>query len=86
MKQLLRARSFGLILYGEIIRTSRERLTYRTQVILGMLTGLVGLAQFGIMGFYIKTGSTPPGLERYGGDIIPFMIVGSLSALFLWLS
>lgn len=79
-----RFKTFGRVVYAEITRTLQERITYRTQIVLGVLTGIVGLAQFAILGFYISLGGTPPGLEQYGGNIIAFMIVGSLfSALAL---
>lgn len=78
MRTFNRIKSFSLVFYAEVGRTFQERITYRTQLVLGLLTGVVGLAQFAILGYYISLGGTPPGLEQYGGNIIAFMIVGSL--------
>lgn len=78
MRTFNRIKSFSLVFYAEVGRTFQERITYRTQLVLGLLTGIVGLAQFAILGYYISLGGTPPGLEQYGGNIIAFMIVGSL--------
>lgn len=77
-KMMEKITSFLLVLQAEIERTIQERITYRTQLILGFLTGVVSLAQFAILGYYISTGGTPPGIEQYGGNFIAFMIVGSL--------
>lgn len=71
-------RHFGLVLYADLIRSIKENVTYRTQMVLGLLTGVVSLVQFGILGFYISLGGTPPGLDKYGDNIIAFMIIGNL--------
>lgn len=71
-------KSFWLITFAEIQKTVQERVTYRTQMILSILTGVVGLIQFAILAYYIGLGGTPPGLEQYGDNIISFMIIGSL--------
>ena len=67
-----------LVMFAEIQRVCQEKLTYRTQLVLGVLTGFVGLAQFAILGYYISLGGTPPGLDEYGDSVIAFMIIGSL--------
>lgn len=78
MTQLSSFRTFFLVVFAEIQRTYQEKVSYKTQMILGMLTGLVSLAQFAILGYYVSLGGTPPGLGQYGDDIIAFMIIGSL--------
>nr|WP_231556056.1 ABC transporter permease [Thermotoga neapolitana] len=53
-------------------------LSYRTQLVLGLLSGFVGIVQFGFIGKFIAQGNYFPLIERYGGDILAYFITGSV--------
>lgn len=59
-------------------RTYREQVTYRMALVLAMVTTAVSLLQFIFMGEFIKSGNTFPGIEAYGGDILAYLVSGSI--------
>jgi len=52
--------------------------SYRTQLVLGLLSGFAGIVQFGLIGKFIAQGNYFPLIERYGGDILAYFITGSV--------
>lgn len=52
--------------------------SYRTQFILRLLSGFVGIIQFGLIGKFIAGGNYFPLIEKYGGDILAYFITGSV--------
>lgn len=61
-----------------VLRTYREQVSYKMALVLGMVTTAVSLLQFVFMGEFIKSGNTFPGIEMYGGDILAYLISGSV--------
>jgi len=53
-------------------------MSYKTQFVLGLLSGFVGIIQFGLIGKFIAQGNYFPLIERYGGDILAYFITGSV--------
>jgi len=52
-------------------------LSYRTALLLGLLSGLVSLLQFGFMARFLSEGNTFPLLAQYGGNLLTYLIIGS---------
>ncbi|MDO7976480.1 ABC transporter permease [Oceanotoga teriensis] len=52
--------------------------SYKLQALLGILSGFLGLIQFGLIGKFISGGNYFPMIEKYGGDIITYFITGSV--------
>lgn len=52
-------------------------LSYRIALLLGLLSGLVSLLQFGFMGRFLSEGNTFPLLAQYGGNLLAYLIIGS---------
>lgn len=69
-----------------MIRSIWERRTYRTALVLGVVTALVGCLQFAIMGRFLQQGNSFPGLAEYGGDILSFLLTGSIFTGFVNIS
>lgn len=61
-----------------VLREFNERRTYKTQMLLTAISTVVGLVQFGILGLFLSGANDLPGMERYGGNVVGFMIVGSM--------
>ena len=58
-------------------------LSYRTAFMLGVVSMAVGVAQFAYMAIFLKEGNTFPGIARYGGDLMAFLISGNLFMSFI---
>ncbi|WP_088368954.1 MULTISPECIES: ABC transporter permease [unclassified Thermosipho (in: thermotogales)] len=69
---------FAVKLFGFIKRDVIIWFSYRTQFILGFLSGFVGIIQFGLIGKFIAGGNYFPLIEKYGGDILAYFITGSV--------
>lgn len=52
-------------------------LSYRTALLLSLLSGLVSLLQFGFMGRFLSEGNSFPLLAQYGGNLLAYLIIGS---------
>lgn len=58
-------------------------LSYRLSLTLGILSGVVGLLQFALLGTFLQEGNTFPGIQTYGGNILAFLITGSVFTSFV---
>lgn len=58
-------------------------LSYRTAFVLSMASMVIGVAQFAYMAIFLKEGNTFPGIARYGGDLLAFLISGNLFMSFM---
>ncbi|MEM2941777.1 MAG: ABC transporter permease [Thermoproteota archaeon] len=58
-------------------------LSYRTAFVLSMVSMVIGIAQFAYMAIFLKEGNTFPGIARYGGDLMAFLISGNLFISFM---
>ncbi|WP_067892870.1 ABC transporter permease [Nocardia vaccinii] len=67
-------RQYGVYL----LRLYWERRTYRTAMVLGGVTSVVGLAQFAFMGTFLQRGNTFPEITRYGGNIVSYFLSGTV--------
>lgn len=52
--------------------------SYRTYAILGIASMLIGVLRFGFMANFLQQGNTFPMLEPYGGDLMAFLITGTM--------
>lgn len=75
-------RQFGMYL----LRTYWENRTYRTAVALAAVTSLVGLCQFILLGRFLQDGNSFGGIADYGGNIISFLLSGSVFTGFVAVS
>ena len=67
-----------------VIQAFNEQRTYRTQMVLTAVSTIVGLVQFGILGSFLRSAQGLPGMERYGNNIVGFIVVGSMfSGIFM---
>ncbi|WP_129408288.1 ABC transporter permease [Marinitoga lauensis] len=60
--------------------------SYKTQAVLGILSGFLGLLQFGFMGRFIAQDNYFPMIEQYGGNILAYFISGSVFMSYTTLS
>ncbi len=58
-------------------------LSYRTAFVLSIVSMVIGVAQFAYMAIFLKEGNTFPGIARYGGDLMAFLISGNLFLSFM---
>jgi ABC-2 type transport system permease protein len=58
-------------------------LSYRTALLLGLFSGLLGIVQFGLMGQFVSYGNSFPLIEQYGGDLLTYLIIGSVFTSFV---
>ncbi|WP_299573181.1 ABC transporter permease [uncultured Williamsia sp.] len=63
-----------------------ERRTYRTAVLLGVVSSLVALGQFAFLGVFLRDGGTLPGMQEYGGSVAAFLISGTAFSGFVMVS
>ncbi|MGN5379622.1 ABC transporter permease [Streptomyces lasalocidi] len=75
-------RQFGF----HMLRIYWERRSYRTAIALGTVTSLVSLVQFLVMGKFLQSGNTFEGIQGYGGNIISFLMSGSVFTGFVAVS
>ncbi len=61
-------------------------LSYRTALLLGLLTSFVSLLQFGFMAHFLSEGNTFPLLARYGGNLLTYLIIGGAFTGFVGVS
>ncbi|WJZ01869.1 ABC transporter permease [Corynebacterium freiburgense] len=73
------------LIVPQMKRFWREKRTYKTQMVLTMLSSIVGLVQFGILGMFISQGGSLPGLDAYGGNVIGFMVTGAMGSSVLFM-
>jgi ABC ATP binding cassette transporter len=73
------------LLVPQVFRYWREQRTYKTQVILGAFSAVIGILQYALLGMFLMRGGSYPMLDKYGGNLIGFLITGALgaSALFV---
>ncbi|UQA94465.1 ABC transporter permease [Streptomyces halobius] len=69
-----------------ILRIYWERRTYKTAIALGTVTALISLVQFLLMGKFLEDGNTFAGIQGYGGNIISFLMSGSVFTGFVAVS
>ena len=58
-------------------------LSYRTALLLGTLSGFLGIIQFGLMARFMSQGNDFPLIEQYGGDLLAYLIIGSTFTSFV---
>jgi len=58
-------------------------LSYRTALLLGLFSGLLGIVQFGLMAQFVSSGNNFPLIEQYGGDLLAYLIIGSVFTSFV---
>jgi ABC-2 type transport system permease protein len=58
-------------------------LSYRLAMALGIASGVIGLLQFALMGIFLQEGNTFPAIAQYGGNILAFLITGSVFTAFV---
>lgn len=75
-------RQFGL----HLLRIYWEHRTYKTAVALSIVTSAIALTQFILLGKFIEKGNTFVGIESYGGNIISFLLSGSMFTGFVAVS
>ncbi|MDO4686556.1 MAG: ABC transporter permease [Corynebacterium sp.] len=73
------------LMIPQMKRFWREKRTYKTQMVLTMISSIVGLIQFGILGLFLSQGGSLPGLETYGGNVIGFMVTGAMGSSMLFM-
>ncbi|MDO5077201.1 ABC transporter permease [Corynebacterium sp.] len=73
------------LIIPQILRFWREKRTYKTQMVLTLLSSIVGLIQFGLLGLFLSQGGSLPGLEAYGGNVIGFMVTGAMGSSILFM-
>lgn len=61
-----------------ILHVFWEQRTYRTAVVLGGITTAISLLQFALLGVFIQQGNSFPGIADYGGNVLGFLISGSI--------
>jgi ABC-2 type transport system permease protein len=64
-------------------RSFISMLSYRIAFMLGVVSMAVSVAQFAYMAIFLKEGNTFPGIARYGGDLMAFLISGNLFMSFM---
>ncbi len=58
-------------------------MSYRTALILALLSGFLGIVQFGLMARFMSQGNAFPLIEQYGGDFLAYLIIGSTFTSFV---
>lgn len=66
-----------------VLRTYWTNRTYRVAVAMAVVSGFTGLLQFALMGSFLQDGNTFPGIDQYGGNIMAFLITGSVFTGFI---
>jgi len=61
-------------------------ISYKVGLALGILGGFTGLLQFSFMGEFLSDGNTFPMLERYGGNLLAYLIIGTAFTSFVGVS
>jgi ABC-2 type transport system permease protein len=61
-------------------------LSYRTALLIGLLSSFVSILQFGFMAKFISQGGNPPLLAQYGGNLLAYLIIGSAFTGFVGVS
>jgi len=69
-----------------LVRSVWERRTYKTAVVLGLVSSVVGCLQFAILGSFLQQGNTFTGIGEYGGGILSFLLTGSIFTGFVSVS
>lgn len=82
MNRSLWIRQYGVYL----LQLYWERRSYRTALVLSGISGVVGMAQFALMGLFLREGNTFPGIEQYGGDVIAYLLSGTIFTGFVGIS
>ena len=57
--------------------------SYRTALVLSLFSGLLGIVQFGLMAKFMSQGNVFPLIEPYGGDLLTYLVVGSIFTSFV---
>ncbi len=57
--------------------------SYRTALVLSLFSGLLGIVQFWLMAKFISQGNVFPLIESYGGDLLTYLVVGSIFTSFV---
>lgn len=61
-------------------------ISYKTALVLGILGSFVGLLQFTFMGDFLSDGNSFPALEKYGGNLLSYLIIGTAFTSFVGVS
>jgi len=61
-------------------------LSYRTAFFLGIAGIVIGAVRFAYMAGFLEEGNTFPGIAQYGGDLMAFLITGTLYMSFVGVS
>lgn len=83
LKRLSIIRESCRLVVPYFVKFWRERLTYRTQLVLMSMSSLIGFIQFGLLGAFLSMGGQFPGIEAYGGNIVGFLVTGSIGSSML---
>lgn len=52
-------------------------LSYKTALVLGLLSSLIGLLQFSFMGRFLSEGNSFPAIAAYGNNLLGYLIIGT---------
>jgi ABC-2 type transport system permease protein len=58
-------------------------LSYKLALLLSILTMAVSLLQFGLLGVFLQQGNSFPAITQYGGNILAFLITGTVFTSFV---
>ena len=61
-------------------------ISYKTALALGIVGSFVGLLQFTFMGNFLSDGNSFPALEKYGGNLLAYLIIGTAFTSFVGVS
>ncbi len=61
-------------------------ISYKTALILGIISGFAGLLQFTFMGDFLSDGNSFPALQKYGGNLLSYLIIGTAFTSFVGVS
>ena len=61
-------------------------ISYKTALILGIISGFARLLQFTFMGDFLSDGNSFPALQKYGGNLLSYLIIGTAFTSFVGVS
>jgi ABC-2 type transport system permease protein len=58
-------------------------LSYKLAFALGVMSAVIGLLQFALLGIFLQQGNSFPAIAQYGGNILAFLITGTVFTSFV---